>query len=116
MLAAGADAQVGQRLVAGHQATLEQLGGDIVRRQVPALDLPRQALCGLDDVPLAAVVGGDLEEETGIAGSGGFRFAHGRLQLRMETRAIADDAQADAVLVELAHLAAQGHETAPSAR
>ena len=80
--------------------------GDIVHRQVPALD-PAPGAVRPGRCPTGRRSW--RRPETGIAGSGGFRFAHGRLQLRMETRAIADDAQADTVLVD-AHLAAQGHE------
>lgn len=79
MFVVGVDVQVGQWLVVGYQVVLEQFGGDIVCCQVFVLDFVCQVLCGLDDVLLVVVVGGDLEEEMGIVGSGGFCFVYGCL-------------------------------------
>src|SRR5471032_1373540 len=71
------------------------------------LHFPRQALRCLGNIPLAAVVGCDLQHKTVAAGSDRLSFAHGRLQLRMEPRTVADDAQADVVLVQALGLTTQ---------
>lgn len=74
---------------------------------MPRLNFPRQALSGLGDIPLTAIVGSDLQNEAVTTRSHRLRLAHCSLQLRMETRTIANDAQADVVFIEAFGLAAQ---------
>jgi len=110
VLATGTDAQVRQRQVAGNQAGLQQFGRDFVRLQVAGLHFAGKPLRSLGDVPLATVVGGNLQHKTVTAGGNGFSLTHGRLQLRVEPRAITNDAQRDVVVVEALGLTTQGPE------
>ncbi len=74
------------------------------------LNLTRQPLGGLRDVPLPTVVGSDLQHEAAVARGAHFRLAHGSLKLRMKARAVADDPQADLVLVQTLGFTAQCRE------
>ncbi len=110
VLATGTDTQVRQRQVARGQTGLQQIGCDVFRTQVSGLDLSRQSLRCLRDIPLTAVIGGYLQDKSIGAGRHGLGFTHGSLQLWMKTRAIANDAQADVVVVEALGLTTQGLE------
>ena len=90
--------------------TLEQVRGDVLGLQMPGLHLTRQALSSLGDIPLTAIIGGDLQGEAATAGGQQLGFAHGSLQLGVETRAITDDAQADVVVQQLLRLTTQRAE------
>ncbi|MNO84707.1 hypothetical protein D3C76_760570 [compost metagenome] len=83
-LATGTDTQVGQRQLARGQAGLQQTRRNVVRAQMAGLYFPRQALGSLGDVPLATVVGRDLQYEAVVAGGQRFGLTHGSLQLGME--------------------------------
>ncbi|MNL17844.1 hypothetical protein D3C87_1389640 [compost metagenome] len=107
MLATGADAQVRQRQIASRQTGLQQIRGDVFRTQVPGLNFPRQTLSGLRDIPLATVVGGDLQDETVGASGHVLGFTHGGLKLRMKPRTVTDDSQADVVVIEALGLTPQ---------
>ncbi|MNH09764.1 hypothetical protein D3C79_692250 [compost metagenome] len=84
VLATGTDAQIGQRQVTCCQAGLQQLGGDVVRTQVAGLNFARQALGGLSDIPLATIIGSDLQDETIATSRQRLGLTHGGLQLRVE--------------------------------
>ena len=60
----------------------------------------RQAIDGLQDVPATAVVGGDGQRQPGVAGGASLAGVDQLPQARLEARQIADDLQADAVLVQ----------------
>src|SRR5450830_205878 len=97
-------------LVTGDQAGLQQFGRDLVRPQMASLHFAGKPLRSLGDVPLATIVGSDLQHKTVTASSNGLGLTHGRLQLRMEPRAITNDAQSDVVVVEALGLTTQGPE------
>ncbi|MNN86721.1 hypothetical protein D3C81_2041650 [compost metagenome] len=67
---------------------------------MPSLNFSSQSLRGLRDIPLTAVVGGDLQNETIGTGRHGLGLTHGCLKLGMEARTVTNDAQADVVVVE----------------
>lgn len=64
-----------------------------------------ELLRGLHDVPAPAVVGGDGQREAGVARGLGLGALDQRADLVVEHGNVADDAQADAVGVQLADLA-----------
>ena len=107
MFATGTDTQVGTRQAGQRQPLGEQLFVDIVDRQLPRHDLGGQRAAGLHDVPSAAVADRDHEVEAAVAGGRGLRLGHQALQVGVEAAAVADDTQADVILLESIQLGAQ---------
>jgi hypothetical protein len=87
-----------------------------------ANDSPRIRRCrdefadGLHDVPPAAVAGADGQVQPRVLLRGVFRLADQRPQRRVERRQVADDAQPDALFLQLGDFALQRGDEQPHQR
>ena len=89
------------------------LGHGLVERHALRRTLAQQRVGGLHDVPAATVVGTDGERHAGIAGRACLGVGNHLLQAGFETRQVADDAQPDAIAMQLRDLTLQGRQEEP---
>src|SRR3954471_17073014 len=107
LFAAGADQEIGIRHIGGQQKLREVLLVQLLRLQLAIERCLHRLLRGGDDLVATAVAEGDCQAGSLIGGGAAVRGGDELDDIGAEAVAVADDVQADAVLMELFDLAFQ---------
>ena len=101
LLASRTNHQVRHGQVTNRQMLLNKVIGDVGGRQLSRTDLLSHFTTGLGDIPMPAIISGDNQRHPGIVASKRLGALHMFLQVCTKRGAIADNAQADVVAVQL---------------
>ena len=88
----------------------EMLGDVVLAQRQAGIGMPRRCprsqrtIDRLGDVPAAAIIGCDGQRHAGVVARGGLGVEDQLAQTRLESRPVADDPEAHAVLVQARHL------------